>query len=54
MVFEMYDFVFQMCVNKGVEICVNGLLCVSKRMEEWSYVNGVSNVCENSGVKTMV
>ena len=23
-------------------------------MEEWSCVNGVSNVCENSGVKTVV
>ena len=50
MVFEMYDFVFQMCVNKGAEISVNEWFIVSKRMEEWSCVNGVSNVC----VKTVV
>ena len=38
MVFEMYDFVFQMCVNKGAEICVNGLLCVKK--------NGGMELCQ--------
>ena len=42
MVFQMYDFLFQMCVvNKGAEIC---------GMEEWICVNGVSNVCESSGM----
>jgi hypothetical protein len=39
MVFEMYDFVFQMCVNKGAEICVNEcLLCVKK--------NGGMELCQ--------